>query len=497
VPHRLKRLGPVLPALAAAVFGIVRLPELTRSSLWYDELFSLGVVSLPFGESMRRIIADHTNPPLFYLLLKGWVAVGGDGDTWARLLPCLFAMLLGPALVWLAREARAGAIAGALGVAITAASPLTVDLASEVRAYSLLALLACLSLAGALRARRLATPESFALLTLINIALVHAHYFGWLTVAAEVGTAACCWPRAAKWSMARSAAFTAVAFVPWATVVVTDAIRHPAPLRNVAWIASPGAAAPLWLFRDLTARWSMPQANLAWLAFASVALGMLGLSTLRMRRRAMASLPSGGVATALAAAAPAAAEQSGSPDLGTLALLAMAGFGAPLAVWGLSLVWGHSVWVERYLLGAAAPVALLTAIAVAALPPRRWPAAALAGFVWAIVGFASLPQRTPVKFDWRRFVRRLELAVGSPRDVVAFEAFTAAPLQHYAAAGMRVQMVRDLESIPAGDSWVVFRPESFTNSAPAERLRALGFTVVASLSAEAAGQRMVAMRVRK
>ncbi|HEY5491434.1 MAG TPA: hypothetical protein VIK25_09610, partial [Gemmatimonadaceae bacterium] len=101
MPRRLRRLGPVLPALAAAVFGIVRLPELTRSPLWFDELFSLDVASLPFGESMRRIIADHTNPPLFYVLLKGWVALGGDGDLWARLLPCLFALLLGPALVWL------------------------------------------------------------------------------------------------------------------------------------------------------------------------------------------------------------------------------------------------------------------------------------------------------------------------------------------------------------------------------------------------------------
>lgn len=492
MPHRLKRLGPVLPALAAAVFGIVRLPELTRSSLWYDELFSLGVVSLPFGESMRRIIADHTNPPLFYVLLKGWVAVGGEGDTWARLLPCLFALLLGPALVWLAREARAGVIAGTLGVALTAASPLTVDLASEVRAYSLLALLACLSLAAALRARRLATPESFALLTLINIALVHAHYFGWLTVAAEAGAAVICWPSLVRRDMARSAAFTALAFVPWATVVMTDVLRHPAPLRNVQWIAPPDAAAPLWLFRDLTARWSMPQANLAWLAFAAVALGALALSRLAERRLAMAV-----VLADAGAAAPAALPRPVSPDSSTLALLALAGLGAPLAVWGLALVWGHSVWVERYLLGAAAPVALLTAIAVTALPPRRWPAAALAGFVWAIVGFASLPQRAPVKFDWRRFVRRIDVAVGSPREVVAFEAFTAAPLQHYATAGMRVQMVRDLESIPSGDAWVVFRPESFTNSVPAERLRALGFTVVASLSAEAAGQRMVAMRVRR
>lgn len=118
----------------------------------------------------------------------------------------------------------------------------------------------------------------------------------------------------------------------------------------------------------------------------------------------------------------------------------------------------------RYLLGAAAPLALLTAIAVTALPPRRWPAAALAGFVWA---------------------------------AVAFEAFTAAPMQHYAGTGMRVHVVRTLVEMPVGDAWVVFRPESFANSSPAERLRAMGFIIVASLSAETAGQRLVALRTRR
>lgn len=489
---RLKRLGPVLPALAAAAFGIVRLPELTRSSLWYDELFSIVVAGLPFGESMRRIIADHTNPPLFYLLLKGWMSVGGEGDAWVRLLPCLFALLLGAALVWLAREAHAGVIAGALAVALAAASPLTVDLANEVRAYSLLALLACLSLASALRARRLATAESFALLTLLNIALVHTHYFGWLTVAAEIAAAAWCWPRAVMRGVARSAALTTLAFVPWATTVIAHALRNPAPLRNVEWIAPPGMAVPLWLVRDLTGRWNMPQANIAWLAFASVALVVLALSQWGVIRRPTASMPRLGDA-----AAPAAPLRADSHDSGAIALLALAALGAPLAVWGLSRVSGQSIWVERYLIGAAAPVALLTAIAVAALTPRRRPVAALIGFAWAAVAFAALPGRAPIKFDWRRFARRMDVAVGSPRDVFAFEAFTAAPLRRYAGPGMRVHVARAVEQIPTGDAWVVFRPESFADSPPAERLRAMGFTVVATLSAQVAGQRIVALRARR
>ena len=57
-----RRLGWALPAIATLVLGIFRLPELTRSSLWYDELFSVGVAGLPIAESLPRVVADHTQP---------------------------------------------------------------------------------------------------------------------------------------------------------------------------------------------------------------------------------------------------------------------------------------------------------------------------------------------------------------------------------------------------------------------------------------------------
>jgi len=471
-----RRLGWALPAIATLVFGIFRLPELTRSPLWYDELFSLGVAELPIGDSLRRIIADHTNPPLFYLLLKGWMALGGDSDHWVRLLPCLLAMLLGAALVWLAREVRVGARAGMLAVALAAASPLSVDLANEVRGYSLLALMACLSLAATLHDRTRRTRETFALMTILNIALVHTHYFGWLTIGAECVVALYAWRRPLAWRVLRSAGLTLLAFVPWAAAVAAHALTNPAPLRNVAWIEPPDAAAPLWLLRDLTGRSGIAAVDLVWLALVTVALVMLVVAHVRRRD---------------------AAPQPGDAPEGAVALLAVAALAMPLLVWAVSLLGGHSFWVQRYLVGAAAPVALLTAIAVAALPPRRWGAAAIAGFVWTAVACAALPQRAPTKFDWRRFVRRVDTSVGSPRDVYALEAFTGAPLLRYARAGMRLHLVKSLDELPAGDIWLVYRRDSFADGSPARALQSLGFATVTSLAAETAGQQIVAVRIRR
>ncbi|MDQ8155299.1 MAG: glycosyltransferase family 39 protein [Gemmatimonadota bacterium] len=470
----LRRIGWALPALAALAFGVVRLPELTRSPLWFDELFSVGVAGLPLTDSLRRIVADHTNPPLFYLLLKGWMAIGGESDQWVRLLPCVLAMLLGAALVWLARETRAGGVAGTLAVALAAASPLLVDLANEVRAYSLLALLACLSLAAVLHDRRVRSRHTFALLTVVNVALVHTHYFGWLTVAAACIVVVSCWPRDDARRVLRSAAYTALAFVPWAGAVGAHMYANPAPLRNVAWIAPPDAAAPLWLLRDVTGRSGSAAADLGWLALVVGALVLLAVA--RWRRTT---------------------STSNSVETGSLKLLAAAGVAVPLTVWIVSVFSGHSVWVQRYLIGAAAPLALLVAIAVTALPPRRWAAGAAVGFAWCAVALAALPTRAPTKFDWRRFVRRIDVTVGSPANLYAVEAFIAAPLQRYARAGMRVHMVATLDQIPRDDGWLVYRPESFASRPPADRLRAIGFTVVTALSAETAGQKVVAVRLRR
>jgi len=470
------RLGWALPALAALVLGIFRLPELTRSPLWYDEIFAVGVASLPFADAMRAIIADHTNPPLFYLLLKGWLAMGGDGDHWVRLLPCVFAMLLGAALVWLAREVRAGARAGVLAVALAAASPLLVDLANEARAYSLLALLACLALAAVLRDRERRTRESFALLTLVNIALVHTHYFGWLTVGA-VCLAAIAWPRESAGRVWRSAGLTLLAFLPWAGTVLAHAMQNPSPLRNVAWITTPDPAAPLWLFRDFTGRSGAASVDSAWLAFAGVALVVLAVRRLR--------------------AARGAAQSVDEPRDDHLLLLALAGLAVPIAVWAVSVGSGHSIWVQRYLLGAAAPTILLTAIAIASLPPRGRAPWVLLAFAWVTAACVALPQRAPAKFDWRRFIRRIDVAAGSPRDVFALEGFTAAPLQRYARAGMRIHVVRSLDELPAGEAWLVYRRDSFASGSAGDALRARGFTTVTALSAETVGQRIVAARIRQ
>ena len=64
------------------------------------------------------------HPPLFYLLLHGWIAAVGDSDLAVRALSGLWAVALLP-LVWIAGRRVGGRRTAACTVVILALSPFT------------------------------------------------------------------------------------------------------------------------------------------------------------------------------------------------------------------------------------------------------------------------------------------------------------------------------------------------------------------------------------
>ena len=129
--------------LGVAVGVCFRVCHLGRESLWFDEGYTAWMVSHSPGEIIRLILAD-TAPPLYYLLLHGWTEVFGRSEIALRSLSAtcsILTLLVGfgiarrmlrkPAAVaaamwllsfsflqmWYAREARAYALMGLMGVA--------------------------------------------------------------------------------------------------------------------------------------------------------------------------------------------------------------------------------------------------------------------------------------------------------------------------------------------------------------------------------------------
>ena len=73
-----KPLSALMTLGIAVLFVALRLWRLSASCLWFDEIFSAHATHHGWGELLRFVAADMIHPPLFYLLLKIWIALGAS-----------------------------------------------------------------------------------------------------------------------------------------------------------------------------------------------------------------------------------------------------------------------------------------------------------------------------------------------------------------------------------------------------------------------------------
>ena len=78
----------VAVAVVAVLAGAV-LRFATRSSLWLDEALSVNIARLPIGDIASWLRHDG-HPPLYYVVLHGWIELFGSGDTAVRALSGVF-----------------------------------------------------------------------------------------------------------------------------------------------------------------------------------------------------------------------------------------------------------------------------------------------------------------------------------------------------------------------------------------------------------------------
>src|SRR5438477_307808 len=132
-------------ALAALIvlFLAVRIWGLTDSCLWFDEIFSVHAAEHSWSTIFPFVAQDLIHPPLYYLLLKGWIALGGESFFWLRTLSVLIAAvgLIPFLLLCKIFKLRSGAIL--LSVFLIAVNGPLIKYSQEVRMYSLMM---CLSL---------------------------------------------------------------------------------------------------------------------------------------------------------------------------------------------------------------------------------------------------------------------------------------------------------------------------------------------------------------
>jgi uncharacterized membrane protein len=123
--------------LIFALAAILRLWDLGRAYLWYDEMFTLLVSRLSL-ERMVQAVAGDTHPPLYYLLTWSLVHLGLDSEFWLRFPSILFG-LASIYLAWkLAGELHLSEPARIGGLLFMAVSSMQLHYSQEARMYTML-----------------------------------------------------------------------------------------------------------------------------------------------------------------------------------------------------------------------------------------------------------------------------------------------------------------------------------------------------------------------
>ena len=215
--------------LAAVRATLLLRTGILHSGYWIDEAITVGIASHGVGEIPGLLRLDGS-PPLFYLLLHGWMAVAGTSEAATRALPLLFALLAVPVSYW-AGSAAFGRRAGALAAAGAAGCPFLTYYAQETRMYSMVAVLSVLASASFVLAFVHGRRRHVWLLGLWLVLLLYAHNWALFLVAGMGAAWLWLWHegRVEARDGALLAAGVALAYAPWVPSLLFQAGHTAAP----------------------------------------------------------------------------------------------------------------------------------------------------------------------------------------------------------------------------------------------------------------------------
>ncbi|MGJ3250965.1 MAG: glycosyltransferase family 39 protein [Elainellaceae cyanobacterium] len=174
-------------------------------------------------DTLYALTTHPEHPPLYYLMVRGWMELFGSSVTAIRSLSVLSSLLTFPALYWLCLELFGSARVGGMAIALFAVSPFHILYAQEARHYSLWTLVTVLSCAALLRAMRGKTWQSWGIYTLTLILSFYTSLFSALVVIAHgicvLASDSLRWTVTLR-NFLIAGVLGAIAFTPWLAVLV-------------------------------------------------------------------------------------------------------------------------------------------------------------------------------------------------------------------------------------------------------------------------------------
>ena len=238
--------------LILAVAAALRTITLGSKGLWLDEAYSVHLAGQRLGGLISQLSLEST-PPLYYLSLHFWMNIFGTGEAAVRALSLVFSLGTIAVLYALGRKFF-GRAAGVAAAVLAAVAPLQVYYAQETRMYSLLALLAAgllyftVSIAGAPSEKTEGMPAALKRsaigMGVAGLLLLYTHTVAlWFVAGCFVAALYFSRDKKARMPVLLSAAGMAIAYLPWALVLIKQVARQSTVLQ---WFVPFWNSKPVW-----------------------------------------------------------------------------------------------------------------------------------------------------------------------------------------------------------------------------------------------------------
>jgi mannosyltransferase len=233
----------IVPVLVAAFLSFL---YLDTKSFWLDEVYSVSFAELSWSRLWALISQSEANASPYYVLLKIWAGVFGDGEFAARSLSAIFgvgAVFMTCAIGVRLFDIRTGLAAGL----ILAVNAFFIRYAQEARGYTLVLLLVTFSMYLFIRAIESQQYKYYVALGLTNALVLYAHFCGFFVLVAQFVSLVFVPPGTIRWKRALTCAIVTASLASPLGVFMLTHQSNP-----LGWVSKPSLQDLYSLFKRIT-----------------------------------------------------------------------------------------------------------------------------------------------------------------------------------------------------------------------------------------------------
>lgn len=221
-------------SLISIIGFLLRVYRLDRTSLWFDELSTLGRITSPLSQIINGS-ATLPFPPLYYILMHYWVKLFGISEFSLRFPSVLFSVFSIILIFELAKELFDRKV-GLLAALLLSVSLYSIDFAREAKMYSMLWFFGLLSFYFFYKFTRGNKTRDLALYVLSTLTAIYTLYAGFLFIIAQNFIFFLLFFKRAqlkKWLAAQ--AIIALLYLPWPGIFISTMMNRRG-VGGIGWI---------------------------------------------------------------------------------------------------------------------------------------------------------------------------------------------------------------------------------------------------------------------